>query len=263
MHLRLNKRFALVLFGSLTVLGTGTHYLHGYQVRRTSGAMLDRARQLETEGQLNLAADYLGRYLSLKPDDTDALASYGTLLADKRLATSQKAKNRAWLVLNKVLYRTPDRLDVRRQVVRLAMDLGRYGDARDDIEHYLRPAFPNDGELSKWMGSCYQAAGKYREARHAYEDAVRESPHDLDAYSLLVQLLRTHAGMYCDRKRNRARAATSRSRYERPGWIQPEGISGVFDSSQLSSGAQRCRRDRACPHGSGTGRGPRPGIGPR
>ena len=74
------------------------------------------------------------------------------------------------------------------------MDLGRYADARDDIERYLRPAFPEDGELSKWMGSCYQAAGKFREARDAYEDAVRQSPHDFDAYGLLVQLLRTHTG---------------------------------------------------------------------
>ena len=70
--LALNKRFALILLGSLVVLGTGTHFLHAFQVRRTSGAMLDRARQLETEGRLNLAADYLGRYLSLNPNSADA-----------------------------------------------------------------------------------------------------------------------------------------------------------------------------------------------
>src|SRR4051812_46812773 len=130
MNKRFNFRFALSLAGSLAVLGTGTHFLHGYQVGRTAGAMLDRAGRGEDEGRLDQAVDYLGRYVSLRPDDLDALARYGALLADERLATSGQAKYRAMSVLNKVLYRDPQRHDVRRQVARLAVALGMYGDAR-------------------------------------------------------------------------------------------------------------------------------------
>ncbi|HEX4589649.1 MAG TPA: tetratricopeptide repeat protein, partial [Gemmataceae bacterium] len=191
---RLNKRFAFSFLGSLVALGSVTHFLHGYQVHRTASAFRDRARQVENEGRLNLASDYLGRYLSLKPQDGDAQAWYAALLADKRLATSQKAKNRAWLVLNKLLYREPGRLDIRRLAVRLAMDLGHYDEARDDIQGYLRPAFPNDAELKNLLGRCHEALADYGRARSAYEDAIRQAPHDLETYGLLAKLLRTRTG---------------------------------------------------------------------
>src|SRR5439155_574675 len=97
MHKRLNWRFGLYLLTSLAVLGTGTHFLHGYQVRHNAGGLLDRARAAEEQGDLAKAADYLGRYLGLEPTDADALARYGLLLANEQLAKSARARFQAML----------------------------------------------------------------------------------------------------------------------------------------------------------------------
>src|SRR4051812_28777132 len=131
MNKRFNLRFAIWLTVSLAVLGTGTHFLHAYQIRRTSGALLARADQVEKEDQLDLAADYLGRFVALNPTDADALARYGTLLADDRLAKSLRAKSRAWFILNKALYlANSPRDDVRRLVARLGIAIGQIGAAQ-------------------------------------------------------------------------------------------------------------------------------------
>ena len=113
-----------------------------------------------------LAADIVE---DVVPGDTEALARYGVMLADEQLAKSPKAKFRALLVLNKVLYREPERHDVRRRVVRLSMDLGLFANARDDLENPLVPAFPGDAELQRLLGRCYEALGNYPKAREAYE----------------------------------------------------------------------------------------------
>jgi tetratricopeptide (TPR) repeat protein len=191
MRKTVNWRYAAFMAGSLAVLGTATHFLHAYQVKRTAGGMLERAGRVEADGQLELAADYLGRYLSLKPDDMDVLAKYGSLLADDRLATTPKAKARAWFVLNKVLYREPERYEVRRQVVRLAMATGQFDSARHDLEGILLREAPHDGELNELAGRCCEATGKYVDARKYFMEAIRNNPHNLEAYVLLARLLRT------------------------------------------------------------------------
>jgi tetratricopeptide (TPR) repeat protein len=191
MKKRLNLRFILYLLGSLAVLGTGTHFLHGYQVRRNAHALFDQAQAAEQQGQLDQAADCLGRYLALAPDDLDALAHYGTLLADERLATSFQAKQRALLVLNRVLFRDPQRDDVCRKAVRLAIDLGLYAEARVDLNRLLQlQDFKDDGELKLLLARCYERTAAYKEARKRYEQAIKDAPHELDAAADLARLLR-------------------------------------------------------------------------
>ena len=195
---RINFRFALVLIASLAVLGVATHFLHAYQVRRTANAMQSRARQLESEGQIAQAVDYLGRYLSLNPDKNDELAHYGSLLADQKMATTPRGKARALAVLNRVLSREPDRLDIRRKAVRLSMDLGQFKDAEKDLTLLIGDP-PTDAELQYLRGQCNFALGQYKAARLDYEAAKRLAPHGLDqldpdpfgAYRRLATLLRT------------------------------------------------------------------------
>ena len=124
MRKRFNVRFALYLLVTLIVVAVGTHFLHAYQVRRNAGGFLARADQAEQDGQLSQAADYLGRYLSFNPDDLDTQARFGMLLADERVSQSPRAKYRAMMALERVLLRQPDRHDLRRQSVRLAVALG-------------------------------------------------------------------------------------------------------------------------------------------
>src|SRR5205807_4452033 len=106
------------------------HLLHSHQVRRNAGDLLSQADRAEEQGRFDQAAECLGRYLALVPDDTDVWARYGLLLAHDKLATSPKARLRAFLTLERVLRREPKRRDVRRRLVGVAMRLGRFTDAR-------------------------------------------------------------------------------------------------------------------------------------
>src|SRR5262249_11860285 len=160
-HKRLNLRFLVVLLGAMAALGGAAHLLHAYQVRRNAHAFLDLAASAEREGRLADATNYLGRYVGLQPNDADSLTKLGQLLTDERMAKSNQAKQRALLVLNKVLYLDPERLTVRRMAAKLAMDLGRYADARDDLA-ILIAAFPNDGELEMMLARCYEKTLEYR-----------------------------------------------------------------------------------------------------
>src|SRR4051812_16122422 len=106
---RVNVKLLGQLLGSLLVLAVGVHFLHAYQVRRNAGNLLGQADRAGEQGHLERAADYLKRYLGFVPGDTEALAKYGLMLADDRLATTGKARLRAFLALQQVVLREPDR----------------------------------------------------------------------------------------------------------------------------------------------------------
>src|SRR5438309_1919741 len=91
--MKINVGFLLCLLLGLALCGVGVHFLHGYQLRRNAGAFLvqaDRAEQEAREAkdprargaQREKAAQYLRRYLALRPGDTEARARYGRVLED-------------------------------------------------------------------------------------------------------------------------------------------------------------------------------------
>lgn len=188
---KLNVRFACILSGSLIALGACTYFVHGYQVSRNAGAMLNQAERAQSDGDLERSADYLNRYLGFAPNDTEALARYGLLLSDSKFAKSARDVFRAKLVLEKALLNDPNRHDLRRRVARMSLELGQFKSAKDDIES-LTKVLPNDGELEDMLGRCHEAAGAYPEARKAFERAIQFSPNELDTYARLASLLQHH-----------------------------------------------------------------------
>ncbi len=191
---KLNFRFLAYLLGAVVLLAPGVHFLHGYQVKRNAGIFLDQAEKAEGSGELQKAADYYRRYLGLDPSDkSNALAKYGTLLMDKRLANSGKALAQAYFVLEQALRRDPDRHDVRKQVIRLAMQFGRHTDALEHL-NILQMALGEDGELLKLRGYCYAAVREFKKARQSFEKALTYPPKDpskdFDTYLALATLLR-------------------------------------------------------------------------
>ncbi len=170
--------------------GSG-YYVHGYQVKRNAGALLVQADRAEKDGNLAKAADYFSRYLSLVPADPDALARFGLLLSDPKVAKTGRDSMRALSVLERAVLRDPNRNDLRRRVVRMAMELRRYTNARDDIDRLLK-AFPDDGELEAMSGFCFEQLGKFEDARKQYEKAIKHAPTTIDNYRHLASLLRRH-----------------------------------------------------------------------
>src|SRR5262249_38248617 len=93
--------------------------------------------------------------LAFVPADTQALTHYGLILEK---LTHSAARHRAFAVLEQVLRRAPDRRDIRQVLVRVALDLGLYANARKHLENLLE-ASPNTAELERLLALCEEADG--------------------------------------------------------------------------------------------------------
>ena len=143
MRRQLNRRFLCWLLAGLSVVGVGTHVLHAYQVRRNAGNLLHQADLAEQRGEPSASADYLGRYLGLVPDDTDALVKYGLTLS--KLAKNSRSRTQAFFTLEQGLRQAPHRDDVRRELVTLAFALNRLDDAREHLFVLLQASLDRSG----------------------------------------------------------------------------------------------------------------------
>jgi hypothetical protein len=111
----------LTVFLVLTcLLGVGTHFLHGYQVNRNAEALLEQANRAEADNDADKFADYLGRYVGLRPDDLDAASRFAVMLEQR--AKSPLQRYRAFLALEDVLRRDTisERPEVRLRAARSA-----------------------------------------------------------------------------------------------------------------------------------------------
>lgn len=191
MKKRLNIKYLGGLVGVAVLFCTSVHFLHAFQVKRNAGSLYTQALQMEEEGDLNQAADYLSRYLGLVPGDTEARARYGLLLSQEKMLTWPKARDRAFLVLQDVLRREPQRQDVRRRSARLALDLQRFNDALEDLERLRKPV-PENGEIEQLLARCHEGKRNYKEARKCLENAIKLAPKEIENYEHLAYLLRSH-----------------------------------------------------------------------
>src|SRR5208283_5615572 len=115
-------------------------------------------------------------------------------VAGEQLAVTPKARWRAMEVLEQVLRREPHRLDVRRRLALLSVDLGRYSDARPHLELLLQ-SFPQDSELEYRLGQCEEIDRQYDKAARWYQQAIahgqgRPLPHVIRSCVRRAQLLR-------------------------------------------------------------------------
>jgi len=159
-------------------------------VQRNADALRTRAESAESQGDFLTASSYYERYLGFVPTDYEAQIRYGLLRSDPAFAKTPRDEYRALLVLEKVLYREPDRHDLRRRVVQMSLDLELFANAEADLVNYLKPAFANDGELAELHGRCLEGKAKYREARGEYELAIAYAPSRVESYRRLARLLR-------------------------------------------------------------------------
>jgi tetratricopeptide (TPR) repeat protein len=182
-----NIKFLVRLLAALLVLGVGLYLFYGYQVRRHAAALLARADRAEEQGQADRTVKYLERYLALEPNDHTILARLGLLLA--RQADSPGTRKRALVVLSDALRHSPGHADLRRCRVTMAMALGSFASAREDLNVLLEAA-PHDGELEDLRGQCLQAAGDAASAAACFTKAIELAPGQIDTYARLAGLLR-------------------------------------------------------------------------
>ncbi len=176
----------MLVAGTILFAG-GVHLLHGYQVQRNAGALLFQAERAREQGRLDLSAKYLQRYLGFAPEDGEALAKLAFTFDE--LSATRGGRLRAFLAFEQALRHDPHRLDLRRRLVELAMELHRYGDASAHIQ-VLQNAQPGEGEVQFLLARCEEARGQYVLAAAAYEKASQLSPSHLESYLRRAVLLR-------------------------------------------------------------------------
>ena len=193
----LRKRFArrrkvrvglvAILITVCVLLGGGIHLLHGYQVRRNAAAFLKHADKAEREGDRAKAADYLRRYIALHPEDIEQRARLELIRAD--LAETPRQKLQATFRLAAVLRKAPQRLDVRRRLAELQLEIGRFTDALEQLNAILR-ASGDDPELYEMLARAHLGRGDYAAAEQSYRRAIELAPKRIDLYVALASLLR-------------------------------------------------------------------------
>lgn len=187
----LNVKWTLILLGCVALLGTGVHFLHGFQVRRNASMLLFLADKAEQAGELQKAAEYASRYLGLVPTDPEGAAKLGLLLANPVLAKTPRAVERAYLKLGDALRLDPSREDIRRRAVDMALHpmVQRPWDA---LEHLAKLPVDKDADLLSLRGRCHESLREFPQARADYEAIIQLPEADCAHYLRLATLLRRH-----------------------------------------------------------------------
>jgi tetratricopeptide (TPR) repeat protein len=152
-----------------------------------------RAEAAESEGRFADAQRYLSRYVRFRPGDTDALAALGVLVDDT--ADSPQEWHQAYNLFERVLIHSPERRDIRRRFVDVAMKLGLYETALDHLRELNSNASDDDrAELAFLIGECRHAEGRYAEAIRHYLEAIEHDGTQVDPYARLAYLVTEHPG---------------------------------------------------------------------
>jgi tetratricopeptide (TPR) repeat protein len=199
------KLFLGVLIGT-AVAAVALFAVHQFQYQRIAQALLWQAHHAEEQGQIEREARYLSRYLEFNPHDDVQKARLGSLWAGDGFANAPRLRWRAVRLLDEVLAHDSNRPDLRRQLVKTALELG-FSDsvklARGHLEKLLAreavlkqetsgPAVVDRdrGELIGFWGQLFEAESKPEEAMHCCRLAVRFAPETHTNYVRLAYLLR-------------------------------------------------------------------------
>jgi tetratricopeptide (TPR) repeat protein len=202
MRRKINYRLLLWLFSGIVVLTGGLFAVHYFQWQRIARALLWQADRAEEQGQTERMARYLTRYREFVPDDRESAARLGKVLAGETFVANFRARRRAVSLLENVLSGDPNRADLRRVLVKAALEIGQYKTARDHLQALL----PEDatarapmtdverGEVECYWGQLCEAENE-PPARAAawYRAAMRHAPEAETAYIRLAWILRALA----------------------------------------------------------------------
>jgi len=181
---KINKRFVVILVAVVILLGTGTYFLHGYQLRRNARVFLERAQAALKEGRRDVAAKNFQWYTELVPQDLDAQQEFAELLIELR------AYGPAYFRLETVLRHDPERTEARRMLVDVLLNIGRFRDAEEHLNQYLLKVNPDDAELLTKLARCQRGLGQSREAVRTLEKAISLRPELAEAYAQLAGIYR-------------------------------------------------------------------------
>ncbi len=189
------KLFLILVIGVIATAGS-VWGLHTFQYKRIAAALLWQARHAEEVGNIDQVARYLVRYLEFAPHDVEEHVHLGRVLAGDSFAASLPARRQAFFVLNNALALDPNRPDVQRLLVKVALEIGENSTARRHLESLAKNASnaetdaPSRGELEDYWAQLLDAEKNPAEAINYSRRAVKDAPGVEENYIRLAYLLR-------------------------------------------------------------------------
>src|SRR5438046_2848996 len=150
MKRKLNRKVLLAVVVGLCLLAGGAYTFYVLKVRRTAAMLLDQAGRAEDEGRFEDAAGLLANYLAYRPRDNEQRLRMGQLFEK---AGTPQTKAQALAVYARVLRFEPRRIDLRRRLVDLAVELNQLDAARPHLSVLLENS-PDDPRLEHLLGLC-------------------------------------------------------------------------------------------------------------
>jgi len=133
---RINLKVLAILITTVVGLLVGVFALRRFQVSRNAGNLAKLAKQRLDEGKPAEAIALYGRYLGLRRDDHEAYAEFAKLML-ARAESPDATRNdlgRAYNTLEEAVRRNPENDDLRRQLAKFQLRIGRASDAREHLD---------------------------------------------------------------------------------------------------------------------------------
>ena len=210
----LNRKLLFGVVGTLAASALLVYGLHRWQVRRLGDRLRGEAVAAGEGGNYERAAPLLQQYLTLRPNDVQALVLYGRSL--EHLPDPERNRPQALTAYEKALALDASRGDVRLRLVHLRLAQGETLAARRHLDVLLKGMPDEDsfvrvgvgpwyqpnrrfvalapnaelGQLQLLRARCLEAENRFDEAEKAYELAVLHEPQSTDAYVGLAAVRR-------------------------------------------------------------------------
>jgi tetratricopeptide (TPR) repeat protein len=198
----INTRFLAILVGSVVVLTLAVFGVHALQSNRIAGGLRRQAERAEEQGQADVAARFLSRYLEMDPDDNDARARLGRILADRSEGAGVRKRERALFVLEQVLIREPERINERLLLVPIALGIKRFDLAAEHLSTLHQQA-PDNGAADELHARWHRLQNRPKEAAEWYRKSLEHAPERIETYLALADLIRRTPGPDKDGKKAR------------------------------------------------------------
>lgn len=185
----INTRLVLALVAAILISATVIVGVHALQSQRIASGLLQQAERSEAQARPDLAARFYSRYLEIAPEDNDARARLGRILAARAVGGSIRAQERALFVLEKVLLRDATRGEERRLLIAIALELKRFDLAGEHLKTAHEQA-PEDGEVDDLYARWHLAQSRPADAKTWLRHAIEHAPKRLESYLALADLIR-------------------------------------------------------------------------
>ena len=174
---QVNGRALLILILVLVVGLGGTYLVHGFQVRRNAGGLLEQAGLTEGDANKVQTIMYLEQYLGLIPGDSAATAKLALLLCQQ--TRNVRAQRRAYLLIDDLFRRNAigsadERRRLRREAARAAIRLARFSEAKEQVLELIKDSDGvADAETLQLEGQAEAGLGNDAAAEVLYHDAEK------------------------------------------------------------------------------------------